>query len=222
MGYLPQADQDLRAWVANFVTYATANTVALGIVAGDVTPVSTAETNFDSALDAHVSEKALAKSATQTKDTSRKAMTQVVRALVRKLQASSTVTDAQREALGITVDDGSRSAVPAPASRPIVSVWVSQGLRQEVRFADENTPTRKKKPDGVRGAEVWVKIVNAGEAPPVDAGAMMFLDLSTSSPYVAEFPGDSAGKTAWYRLRWVNTRGEKGPWSELASGTIAS
>jgi hypothetical protein len=220
-GYLPVSDQELRNWVTNFATYAAANSVALGIVAGDVTPISTAETAFAAKLDAQTAEKAATKSATQAKDTSRTTLKTAVRALVKRLQASTIITNAQRAALGITVSDGSRTPVAAPTSRPIVSVWVSQGLRQEIRFADENTPTRKRKPDGVRGAEVWVKILNPGEAPPADAAGMTFLDVSTSSPYLAEFSGDNAGKTAWYRLRWVNTRGEKGPWSDLASGTIA-
>jgi len=220
-GYLPGADRDLRAWVTNFVTYASAHAVAMGIVVADVTAISTAETDFETKLDAQTTGKASAKSFTQAKDTSKTALRLAVRTLVNRLQASTLVTDAQREALGITVIDGSRSAAAAPTSRPIVSVWVSQGLRQEIRFADENTPTRRKKPAGVRGAEVWVKIAVAGSVPPVDVSEMTFLDLSTASPYVAEFTGENAGKTAWYRLRWVNTRGEKGPWSDLASGTIA-
>jgi len=31
----------------------------------------------------------------------------------------------------------------------------------------------------------------------------------------------AGGKTAVYMLRWVNTRGEKGPWSEVAAATVA-
>ena len=30
------------------------------------------------------------------------------------------------------------------------------------------------------------------------------------------------GKTAGYMLRWVNTRGEKGPWSEITTATVAA
>src|SRR5436190_1457406 len=31
-----------------------------------------------------------------------------------------------------------------------------------------------------------------------------------------------AGKTAYYALRWVSTRGEKGPWSEVCAATVAA
>jgi hypothetical protein len=39
---------------------------------------------------------------------------------------------------------------------------------------------------------------------------------------MAEFDGSQAGKTAYYMLRWVSTRGETGPWSQTVSGTITN
>jgi predicted phage tail protein len=42
----------------------------------------------------------------------------------------------------------------------------------------------------------------------------------TATPYLAEYTGAQAGQMAYYWLRWVNTRGEKGPWSEPVSATI--
>jgi len=86
-----------------------------------------------------------------------------------------------------------------------------------IAFMDEATPTSKAKPDGVMGAEIWVK---CGDAPPTDPSQCGFLD--TKTPYVAESPGTDGGKVAHYMLRWVNTRGEKGPWSETVSATIGA
>jgi len=39
-----------------------------------------------------------------------------------------------------------------------------------------------------------------------------------------EFRAADGGKTAAYMLRWVNTggRGEKGPWSEITTATVAA
>ncbi len=37
-----------------------------------------------------------------------------------------------------------------------------------------------------------------------------------------EFVGWSDGKTACYMVGWPPTRGEAGPWSETASGTIGA
>ncbi|MGE0482388.1 MAG: hypothetical protein AB7Q17_18165, partial [Phycisphaerae bacterium] len=39
-------------------------------------------------------------------------------------------------------------------------------LLHTLRFSDESTPTRRRKPRGVLGAEVWVALANPGDAPP--------------------------------------------------------
>ena len=85
--------------------------------------------------------------------------------------------------------------------------------------ADEATPTRTAKPDGVRGAQIWVKI---GDPAPLDPSELTFLATDTRTPYVATFDGADANKVAHYMLRWENTRGETGPWSETASATIGA
>jgi hypothetical protein len=56
---------------------------------------------------------------------------------------------------------------------------------------------------------------------PVDCSECTFLGLDMASPHVAEFEGEDAGKIAYDMLRWVTTRGEKGPWSETVAATIA-
>jgi hypothetical protein len=125
--------------------------------------------------------------------------------------------------LGITVPGesvGARSATLASVSRPVATVDTSARLRHVVRFVDEATPTSRAKPHGAMGCEIWVKVAAAGEAPPSDPSQLTFLALDTASPYVAEYDGDDAGKTAHYMLRWALAGGEMAPWSETASATI--
>jgi hypothetical protein len=98
-------------------------------------------------------------------------------------------------------------------------VDTSQRLRHTISFVDELTPNTRGKPDGVSGCEVWVKV---GNAAPADPSELKYLATDTRTPYVAEFDGADAGKTAYYMLRWVSTRGETGPWSQTVSGTITN
>ena len=46
--------------------------------------------------------------------------------------------------------------------------------------------------------------------------------MSSRSNPQTDFPSAEAGKTAYYALRWVSTRGEKGPWSEVAAVAVAA
>jgi hypothetical protein len=45
---------------------------------------------------------------------------------------------------------------------------------------------------------------------------------ASRTPFQAEFKAGEGGKTAVYMARWVNTRGEKGPWSEITTATVAA
>ena len=216
--YLPPSDGQFDAWQANFTTYVSANMAALGLVAADVTPLTDAQTAWTPAYSGHATAQAAAEAARQDKDDNRSAYEGVIRPLVRRLQASPTVTDVQRQAMGITVRDSTPSAAPAPMSRPVASIDTSERLRHVIAFTDEATPTSKARPAGVMGCEIWVKIGTA----PADPSELTFLALDTRTPYTADFAGADGGKAAYYMLRWVSTRGEKGPWSATASATIGA
>ncbi len=155
----------------------------------------------------------------QAKDTARGALEGVIRPLVQRLQASAAVDDTERAALGITVRDTTPTPVKAPITRPVVTVDSGQRLQHTISFADEATPTRKGKPGGARGVQIWVKI---GDPAPVDPSELTYLATDTRTPYMAKFDGADANKTAHYMLRWESTRGEPGPWSETASATIGA
>ena len=217
--YIPPADAAFNAWAVNFVSYVAANTAALGLVAGDVAALGTANSAWRVAYPALAAAQATAQAARQTKDDARAALETEIRSLARRLQASLDVDDTERAAMGITVADTVATAAAVPATRPLVTVDTSQRLRHVITFVDEGTPTKKAKPKGVMGVEIWVKI---GDPAPVDPSELDFLAVDTRTPYTADFGGADGGKTAHYMLRWVNTNGEKGPWSETASATIGA
>ncbi|MBK8913114.1 MAG: hypothetical protein IPM64_00690 [Phycisphaerales bacterium] len=128
-------------------------------------------------------------------------------------------------------------------TRPLVRVDTSRRLLHTLRFSDESTPTRRRKPYGVLGAEVWVALAAAHDPPPLlrfagvassefrvtsseengePTPAFRFLAVSTDGTLQTDFTTAEAGQTAYYALRWLSTRGETGPWSEVAAATVAA
>ena len=75
---------------------------------------------------------------------------------------------------------------------------------------------------GVSGAEIWIKILPVGQPPPTNPADLSFVALDTKTPYTLDFDGADGGKNAHYMLRWVNTTGEHGPWSDTVSVTIGA
>lgn len=220
--YLPQSDAQFDVWQANFVIYAAANTAGLGLVAGDITPVSNAQAVWAATYTDHLAKQNAAQAARNLKDSRRGEFEAAIRPLVRRLQASASVDDGERAALGITVPDPTATPAPIPTTRPVGQVDTRQRLQHTIAWVDEATPTSKARPAGVQGAEVWVKVQPTTEAAPPDPSGYTFLALDSRSPYLATYDGADGGKTAHYILRWVNTRGQKGPWSETVSATIGA
>lgn len=216
--YIPGPDANFQAWQANFVAYANANLAALGLVAADMTPVTLAQTAWNVAFPAHVTAAAAAKAAKQTKDDARASYVALIRPLVRRLQASSVVSDAEKASLGITVA-ATPGPIGPPTTAPICSIECGNRLQQTLRFVDSATPTRKAKPAGVLGVEIWNKV---GGEPPASEADLRFVAVDTNAPYVMSFPVEDGGKTNYVWLRWVSPTGERGPWSEQAQATIAA
>ena len=221
--YIPDTDGQFAAWANNFMAYADGHLADLGLVAADLTELANMQADFNAKMTVHITAQQAAQSACQAKDSSRKEFKSALRHLVRQLQVSDDVRDSEREALGITVADTIRTANTAEiTTRPIGVVDTSQRLRHKIRFADETTPTRRAKPAGIMGCEIWVKVLPAGEAPPIDADELSFVFMDTASPHTVQYDGADSGKMAHYMLRWVKRGGRKGPWSETISATITA
>lgn len=217
--YIPGSDALFDTWQINAVTYLNANLVNLGLTAldSDVVLVVAGQTAWTPAYSGHATAQAAAEAARATKDTARANYEIALRRLMGRLQRSTSVSDAEKQALGITVRDTIPTPVGAPTSKPVLAADTSQRLRITVGFADEGTPTSRAKPAGVMGCEIWMKL---GGTPPTDLTECVFLTLDTRTPYTANFDGDEANQTAHFIGRWVSTRGDKGPLSETVSATV--
>lgn len=217
--FIPRSDSEFDAWQSRFVTSLTAHLTDLGLTPGDVVALLGQQTAWAAGLAAHCTAQTAARGAREGKDSARRAYESGVRSLARRLQASPAVSDAERKSLGLRVSDTVRTRVAVPSTRPVVKVVSRDRLRHIIYFYDlrEGGAMHRAKPAGVMGVEIWFAL---GALPPGDARACNLLGVYSRSPCAAEFgPGDG-GKTAHYMLRWVNRRGERGPWSETASATL--
>jgi len=133
------------------------------------------------------------------------------------LASNSLVTDSDRTSMGLTVKSGTRTTAPVPTTSPLGTVDFAVRLQHTIHLSDNATPQSKAKPAGVHGCEVWLKL--GGEAPK-EASELSYLGVSTTSAYTTDYDGKQANTMAYYWLRWVNTRGEHGPWSITVSSII--
>ena len=216
--YIPAPDADFDNWQANtLIPYIAANKVALGVSDATVTALTAEQTTGTAAYSAHQTAQSTATSKRQDKDDSRAAYATLIRSTVGQMQKNPAVTDTQRAAMQITVPSGTHTPAPVPTTRPVGTVDTSQRLSQKIEFRDEATPTSRAKPAGVDYCELWLFI---GTTAPAGPSAMHLQGVDKSTPYLMEFDSADASKTAYWAMRWVNTRGEHGPWSATVSATI--
>ncbi len=145
----------------------------------------------------------------------------LARGLVGMIQSNPDTDDEQRRALKIPVHKTTRTAPRVPASVPVCQITPSR-LRHSLDFRDEHHMTRRAKPEGVRGCQIWIFIDAARALAATEAGDFRYLAEATKTPFHHDFRGEEVGQTAHYQLRWINSRGETGPWSAVVSATIGA
>lgn len=219
---IPDSDSLFDDFWTAFMTYATANAAALDIDVLDPqwTDLVAAKSDWDTKYPAHIAGRALAQSQREAKDVSRDTGEGQLTALIAVLRANKAqVSQAELEALGLSVYDTIRTPVPVPTTRPVVKIDHSQRHRHTLSWADEATPTSIRKPAGVHGMELYLKV---GGTPPVSLAECTFIVVDPKSPYLWEFDPEDYGQEAHWIGRWVNTRGQAGPISETVTATVVA
>jgi hypothetical protein len=217
--YIPTQDPDFNNWAKNFASYVNANFAALGLTAAQNTSLQNAITDWTGKYGGHVSAHAAANAATQAKDISRTGFETIARGLAHSIQANLSATKDQKAAAGLTVRKETKTPLPKPTTRPMADIDNKKRLEHTIHYFDEGNSIKKAKPFGVMGCELWLKI---GGAEPAGPSEVTYVAIDTKTPYRYQFAGADGGKTAHWMLRWINKRGEAGPWSETISVTISA
>lgn len=219
--YLPRRDGQFLLWAQNFSTYVIAHGAEMGLSPEQIEEIGAGVGSLDETIDRHTEAAAAARAAREVKTQTRSAVEETIRTLVRQLQAMPSLSDAQRESLGITVAGKGAAATNCHAALyPIATVDTSQRFRHRIKYLDASNISRKARPARTFGCEIWVAITEHGAAAPTDIDTFDNLGLSMTSPFLAEYPGEAAGKTAHYRLRWIGLDGTKGTWGPMVAATI--
>lgn len=216
--YIPKNDFEFNLWQASLLEIAEPNLLKWNIPIEDSTGLKVKQTRWKNAFLKASNKQNRTSADVQEKNDSRQTYIKDVRIFVGQYLAKNTrVPNSERERMGLIVRKGTLTPTPVPTSSPIGDINHSVRLQHTIHYFNQNGGRSKAKPYGVHGCEIWMKM---GGDSPVDTSGLVFLGTNTSSPYLSTFDGKHAGKTVYYRLRWVNLRGEPGPWSSIISAMV--
>jgi hypothetical protein len=214
--YLPSSYASLLSWINTFLAYLNTNTVRLGITAPMFSDVDTKATAYAEAC--HQTEQNNAGKMDRLQRTeSATVLKKSIRAFVNEhLRYNSAVTDEDRVGFGLHIPDLN----PTPRLKPTVQIEASidtSVIRQITLNYRSKDSKSSAKPDGIHGAEIRWNIL---ETPPTSDEDLIHSEFSTRTPHTFTFDANRRGKIIYFLLRWENSRGEKGPLSELYSAII--
>lgn len=120
-------------------------------------------------------------------------------------------------AMGLPERSGAKpTPVPDPQTVPEAKIELPSPGVVLVHFNDKGA-MRKAKPAGVHGVEIaWAILDDI----PVDWSELSNSAFDTHTPYKFTFGGAERGRKLYFALRWENTRGVKGDWSEIYDTVI--
>lgn len=181
--YYPTKDAEFAIWLTNFVTVANANLAPLGLIAGDLTPISTLQPTYTTNLNDVEAKKAALAGSVDTKDATKDTIIQKVRVVVNKIQANPTVTTSLKAQLGISTREGGQYPVSPVAPNELVAELLPNGSIELDWNRNGNAP----------GTQFVI------EYSLLPAGAWTLLNVVTKTSYVHE--GHSIGTGIQYVVK---------------------
>ena len=214
--FIPTDQAEFDEWADVFKIYVTANYAALGLT------VNQKQEILNVCLASHVSfgekqeQENIYRGKVEEDRANRETLLQVLRKYSRHLQGRAETTDTQREGLGLPVWDKQPTPVGVPTIAPELEIDFSQRLQHTVHAGtNPQNENLNKKPKGVGSIELRKKVDSAPSGP----DDMQTAAIMTSSPAIIDLTG-LAGKTVYYVARYLNTKGQPGPWGEVESAEV--
>jgi hypothetical protein len=217
--YFPAKLAAYKAFVDNFSALVTAAPATYGLVAGDAVSIAALVAALDAAYVTSTSNATRTPVTVNLTQVARNTLSATLRGYARIILANAGVSDANKTALGLTIRDVHPTKIPAPGTAPVLALTGATPGVLTNTFRDTGSSLKSRsKPAGVTALELHIFF---GSVAPSSPDATPYFGLFTRSPFAVNVPVGDIGKDAFMYGRWLNGKGEPGPWSALLTcGTI--
>jgi hypothetical protein len=217
--YLPHGDQPFMTYVDNFTAVVERRGLSYYGVPTDVyNNVAMLRDDYRVRLLLAESPDSRTKGTIDDKTAAHTKLEAAFRQMVQQYFTHNTnLTPKDHDDLGLPIHDTKPTRVPVPTTRVIVKIELNGPGEIILHIRDDHEAKSSAKPFGVHGCEVcWI----VSDVPITDWEQLTKSSFTTTSKLKLLFGSLERGKTIYFAARWENTRGEKGPWSEIQSAII--
>jgi hypothetical protein len=201
-------DHQLYTGSQAFSTKISATPTAYGLVAAQATAYAALNTAYSTAYLAAIDPLTRTRAAVATKKQAKVNLKAMASDLAKIINGTPTVTDAQKIDLGLNVR-ATPAPIPPPTVRPGMDLISVVGRIVKVHIHDSASSTKRGKPAGVLGANVYSFV---GTTYPTDPAAWLFEGSTTKNTFDVLFPNTVAnGAQVWICATWFNKTTQTGP-----------
>jgi hypothetical protein len=212
---IPRKDTLFDIFQDNLVVKCNANMVNWNIPQPELDKLNSPQVLWNTTWNAAKNKNNRTAAQVAAKDLARHNYEEVLRDFIQaQLYRNDSVTANDLVECGLRPRDTVRTPVPVPESVPIINVTLAAGNIMAVRFFrldDEDGAIRRGKPNGVTRVEFAYNVT----VEPASPQACEFHTGATASPIKVNVPPTYRGQKIWFYARWVNTRDQAGPWTNL-------
>lgn len=217
--FLPTQESALNTWLQNFSTKVSAGPAAYGLSPTDAATIAAAVAAWKNAYETASSPATRTSGAVVAKRGEKKNVVKIVRGYAGMVRSNDSVSSELKLNLGLRLRARRGSPVPVPADAPALALRHMGTGVHELRAGTVNAAPRRGKPPWATALMVYRAV---GEDPVSRAEEAQFLTLVTRARFTSTFDHAQRGQTATYFARWINTKGEPGPWSNAMTAAIAA
>jgi hypothetical protein len=215
--FIPESDAHFDVWQSILVPNLEVKATKFGIPPEELDAVLTQQGRWKNSYAAASNPATRTAGAIKEKQEARKVYETVLRRVIKGyITYNPAITDQEREDLGLPVHDTKPTPAPPITSRPEVEVRFPQ-IQQHLLVVRDSELRSRAMPAHAAGFEVWRRV---GDPAPVSDADWQLVVQAPHSPYELTYGEAESGLRVYYRVRWMNTRGVPGPWSETVSAVI--
>jgi hypothetical protein len=214
--FIPSPDTAFSAFANALVTTLKVDPTSYGLTTEEITELDNELTAWDTSFDTLYQARDAARAATVDKDARREALEAKIRVINKQVQADPSVTNTQRADAGLPVYSTTRNPVAVPTTAPMVHLEAANVQQHVFRFTSAVDAHANVRPTGVKS----IQLFGAFDTAPVSDSDFELLGSTTRMNATLNFPISDAGKSIWYRFRYLNTKDQPGPWTTTLAATI--
>jgi hypothetical protein len=206
--FLPTTDAGLLEWTQNFKVGLLEEPLSLGITELQANEYAAKQQDYAARYAAANAEETRGTRATFLKNEAKQVLVNLTRVLARQINNFSSVTNAQRQLLGLTIRKTEPARPAPPTEAPVLNVLAINGRNVKLKIA--RTDGKRGRPAKAMGTILFVCQAESPDAPNVNWSVLANTGKNTLE---IPFPPSETTDTFWIVGQYYNGAKEPGPLS---------